>query len=107
MFACPYALVTRGAGNFSYRLTEEMSCGRIPVFINTDCALPFDFIIDWKKYCVWVESKDLYRIDQILLDFHNSFNDNEFIELQINIRKIWEDWISDDAFVKKFYKHFI
>ena len=31
----------RGAGNFSYRLYETFMMGRIPIFINTDCVLPF------------------------------------------------------------------
>ena len=50
-----YGIATRGGGNFSYRLYEILSCGRIPVFINTDCVLPFDTIIDWKKHVIWVE----------------------------------------------------
>lgn len=55
MITSDYMLCVRGAGNFSYRLYETLACGRIPVFINTDCVLPYDFIIDWKKYCVWLE----------------------------------------------------
>jgi len=43
----------------SYRLYEALCCGRIPVFIDTDCVLPYDFMIDWKKYFVWVDQSEL------------------------------------------------
>ncbi|MBA3971967.1 MAG: exostosin family protein, partial [Bacteroidetes bacterium] len=65
-----YALVARGGGNFSYRLYEVLSCGRIPVFINTDCVLPFDTIIDWKNYVVWIEETDIAAIAERLIEYH-------------------------------------
>lgn len=101
-----YVLCARGAGNFSYRLYETLSMGRIPVFINTDCALPYDFIIDWKKYCVWVEESDIDSIDKILSDFHNKISPDAFIELQHNCRKLWEEWLSPEGFFANFYRHF-
>ena len=33
-----YIVCTRGSGNFSYRLYETLSMGRIPLFIDTDCV---------------------------------------------------------------------
>lgn len=50
-----YIFCCRGSGNYSFRFYEALSYGRIPVFLNTDCVLPYDFEIDWKKYCVWIE----------------------------------------------------
>ncbi len=100
-----YNICLRGAGNYSYRFYETISAGRIPLFINTDCALPYDFIIDWKKYCVWVEAADVDRVDQILLDFHHSLTDDDFAQLQIDIRKLWEEWICKESFFNKFDYH--
>ncbi len=45
-----YTLCIRGYVNWSYRFYETLACGRIPVFVNTECKLPFDDSIDWKKY---------------------------------------------------------
>jgi len=59
MIGSDYVFCCRGAGNFSYRLYEALCCGRIPVFIDTDCVLPYDFMIDWKKYFVWVDQSEL------------------------------------------------
>lgn len=100
-----YNICLRGAGNYSYRFYETISAGRIPLFVNTDCALPYDFVIDWKKYCVWVEASDVNRVDEILLDFHHSLSDDDFAQLQLNIRKLWEEWISPKAFYNQFEHH--
>jgi hypothetical protein len=99
-----YALVARGAGNFSYRLYEVLSCGRIPVFIDTDCVLPFDNIIDWKKHAVWVDIKDIDNIGQIVIKFHETITESEFEELQHAIRKVYEEWISPTGFFSNLWR---
>ncbi|TXB65416.1 exostosin family protein [Vicingus serpentipes] len=99
MYSSDYALVVRGAGNFSYRLYEVLSCGKIPVFIDTDCVLPYDHIIDWKKYVVWINQKD--NISQRLIEFHNDISDKDFYQLKQNCRKLYEEWISPFGFFSK------
>jgi len=99
-----YALVTRGTGNFSYRLYELMCCGRIPVFIDTDCVLPFDHIIDWKKYCVWVDSKKLDSLGDSIVEFNNKLTCDEFEDLQISIRRLYEEWISPVGFYRNLWR---
>lgn len=101
---CDYALVARGGGNFSYRLYEVLSCGRIPVFIDTDCVLPFDHLIDWRKYCVWVESKDIESIGDKVADFHARISDEDFRELQMSIRRMYEEWISPVGFHRNLWR---
>jgi hypothetical protein len=104
MFQSPYALVARGAGNFSYRLYEVMSCGRIPLFINTDCVLPYGNFIDWKKSCVWLEESEVGQISSKLVQFHNSISGEEFEAKQIANRKIYEEWLSPTGFFKNLKK---
>lgn len=100
-----YALVTRGGGNFSYRLYEVMSCGRIPVFINTDSVLPFEEYIDWKNKCVWVEQNELPLLGQKILEFQRNFTDDAFLELQQDIRMIYENWLCPSGFFKNIYRY--
>ncbi len=95
-----YAIATRGGGNFSYRLFEILSCGRIPVFINTDSILPFDSIINWKEHLVWVEEEELHKIDQIVLSFHKSKTADELIKIQESNRKLYTEYISPNGFFK-------
>lgn len=107
MMASPYALVARGAGNFSYRLYEVLSCGRIPVFIDTDCILPFDEFLDWKKYLLWIDYADRNRIAEKLLDFHAALSPGDFEEMQLNARRLYEEWIRPEAFFGKIETYFI
>jgi hypothetical protein len=101
-----YILCARGGGNFSYRFYETLSCGRIPLFINTDCVLPYDFAIDYKKYCVWVEEHELSHADKILHNFHENISEENFISLQRNCRAVWQQYLSTEGFFAHFHEHF-
>ena len=101
-----YVFCCRGAGNSSIRLFETLCCGRIPILVNTDCVLPYDFTIDWKKYCVWVEEKELHLIAEKVAEFHEKLSPQEFIDLQYECRKLWQEWLSSEGFFSKFYLHF-
>lgn len=96
-----YTLCVRGLGNNSVRFFETMCCGRIPVFVNTDSTLPFDDLIDWKKLCVWVEEKDIDRIGDIVAEFHSKISEEDFIELQKELRRIWEEYLTPTGFFKR------
>lgn len=70
MLGTDYTLCVRGFGNWSYRFYETLACGRMPVFVDTDCALPLETKIDWRRYCVWVDKSELPHIGEKILDFH-------------------------------------
>jgi len=99
-----YLLVVRGGGNFSYRLYEVLSCGRIPVFVNTDCVLPFDHIIDWKRYMVWLEAEDIETIASKIVEFHSKLSNKEFHDLQLNARRLYEEWVSPIGFHSQIHR---
>ena len=106
MIDTDYNLCTRGAGNASFRLYETLCCGRIPVFIDTDAVLPYDFAADWKKYCVWIEQSELPHIAAKVAEFHDRLSPTDFIDLQHRCRKFWEEWLSPEGFFAHFYLHF-
>ena len=101
-----YTLCVRGGGNFSYRLYETLSMGRIPLFVDTDCVLPLDFDIDWREYCLWVDEADIDRIGDRVLEFHESLDDAEFAERQRACRRLWETHVSPQGFFASFHRHF-
>src|SRR5439155_22282233 len=101
-----YLLCVRGAGNFSYRLYETLSCGRIPLFVNSDCVLPFQSEINWKDYCVWVDEKDVDRVGEIVAAFHDSLTNRQFLDLKRECRELWEDYLSPEGVFWNLYKHF-
>lgn len=93
-----YTLCVRGSGNFSQRLYETLAMGRIPILINTDCILPWDDLIAWREYCVWVEEEDLKNIGESLRAFHDSLTPEAFVRRQQAARKLWDDRLSYSGF---------
>ncbi len=100
-----YTLCLRGYGNWSYRFYETIACGRIPVFIDTDCVLPLASIIDWKKYCVWIDQSELKYIGEKIVDFHSSLSPADFIDLQIACRQLWEEHLTIEGFMDHFQEY--
>jgi hypothetical protein len=100
-----YTLCPRGGGNWSYRFYETLCLGRIPVFINTDCSLPYESLVNWRDYCVWVEGDDLdHTADAILEHFHRHTADG-FVDLQRRCRQLWLDYLSLDGFFGNLHRH--
>jgi hypothetical protein len=96
-----YVVCGRGNGNFSYRLYETLALGRIPIFIDTDAALPFSDRIDWQKYCVWIDESQLPAIGRIVSDFHNQLNNQQFEQLQRDCRRLWEDYLRTEGYFRE------
>jgi hypothetical protein len=89
-------LCSRGAGNFSYRLYESMSLGRVPIIINTDIVLPCNDVINWKEISVWVD--DVMDINNEINRFWSNLTDKEYFLLQRKIRGLYERYISPAGF---------
>jgi len=102
MIDCDYVLCMRGSGNYSYRFYEALCMGRIPVFVDTDCKLPFDDVIDWRSLCVWVDQRDLGDIASAVAEFHARLTPDEFIALQHRARSVWVDYLSARGYLGRF-----
>ena len=103
--ASDYVLPVRGAGNFSYRLYETLRCGSILLLIDTDCVLPYDSFINWREYTVWVDGQNLDRLDEQVAAFHDALSPQGFQDLQLNCRKLWQDWLSPQGFFANIHRH--
>lgn len=100
-----YILCPRGSGNFSYRFYETLSFGRIPIFINTDCCLPYEDYINWKDYCVWVEEDELENLEDKILEFHERLDEEAFREKQKECHELWKKWLSLDGFFSNIHRY--
>jgi hypothetical protein len=107
IFDTDYTVCLRGNGNWSVRFYETLACGRIPIFIDTDCVLPFEFALDWKECCVWLDRFDVSRIADVVSDFHSQLTNEEFLELQLRCRRLWEDRLSLSGFMQHLFQHFV
>ena len=78
-----------------------MCYGRIPVFINTDCVLPFEDMIDYKNHIVFVEEKELDYLPEKIKEFCEK---NNLLDAQLKCRKIWENYLSPSGFFRNIEK---
>lgn len=100
-----YTVCMRGGGNFSVRIYETLALGRIPVFVNTDCLLPYADRIDYRRYCVWVEKDEINKIGEKILAFHEALSPQQFEALQIDCHRLWREWLSIDGYYEHFMEH--
>jgi hypothetical protein len=94
IYQSDYILCVRGGGNFSVRLYETLMLGKIPIFVDTDCLLPFEETINWKNHVVWIAWKDRKKMATIVSDFHNQLSEDDFVKMQLNNRKLWKETLS-------------
>ncbi len=93
-----FILTVKGDGNFSFRFYEALSAGRIPFFIDTECLLPLDDIIDYKKFTLFADYKDLKTIDRIASDFYRGISPEKFLSMQKAAREAFEKYLRADKF---------
>lgn len=95
---CDLALVVKGAGNFSFRFYEALSAGRVPLFVDTDCVLPLGNIIDYTKFVLFVDYKDIDRMGEIVSEFYGKISDEEFFVMQKTAREAFDGCLRADKF---------
>jgi hypothetical protein len=106
MVESDYVLCARGNGNFSYRLYETLSCGRVPVFVDTDCVLPYEDDIPWRSLSVWVDEAEIDAVADRVADFHASLGADAFRDLQGECRRVWADRLSPEGFFGHLEQYF-
>jgi hypothetical protein len=101
----PYHLSLRGSSNHSFRHWEILCCGRIPVYIDTDCGIPATDFVNWTDVMVRVDQQEVGRLPEHILDFHDHFSDSEFRDAQEKARYLWEEWCTPHGFASNLYKY--
>ena len=61
-----FALCPRGFGTTSFRLTEAMDFGCIPVYISNTFSIPFEKILDIKDVCIIVKEDQIHGLHKKL-----------------------------------------
>lgn len=93
-----YSLVVRGDANEATRFYEVLSLGRIPVLIDTSLVLPLENELNYKKFCVIIDSSDLNRAPDMLAEFHANLSSDAYLEMQKQARDAFEHYLRYDAF---------
>jgi len=100
-----YTVCVRGGGNFSKRFYETLACGRIPVFVDTDCVLPYEEFINWDEHIVRVKKEDLSLIGDIVSQHHARMSASSLEEMQCSNSKLWLDQLSPSGYYSNFYRY--
>lgn len=99
-----YTLCLRGSENFSYRLYEVMSAGRIPIIIDTNMRLPELESLNWEDFSVIVPYAEVGKIGKIVAAFHDRLSDDDFAEVCRKSRAAFEELLPHN-FILKFVKY--
>lgn len=92
-----FTFCNRGAGNFSMRFYEVLSCGRIPVLINTDLVLPFDSVINWSETII-IGNSYTEMIEKLL----KVWNEDNIVERQKRCYDVFQRYFTKKGFSKEF-----
>jgi hypothetical protein len=101
-----YVLCARGDGNCSIRVYETLCLGRIPIIVDTDLVMPYDFLLPWRDYGLWIDRSDVGNIGAKVAAFHEGLGDGEYEDLQRECRRLWEEYLSPVGFFRHFHLHF-
>lgn len=93
-----FSLSVKGDGNASERFYEILSLGRVPLFVDTDCVLPLEEIINYKDFVLKVDCREIHNIDKIVVDFYNNISEDEFILMQRKAREVYEQFLRIDKY---------
>lgn len=97
-----YALCVRGWGNHSFRTYEALSLGRPLLFLDTDCVLPLEELVNYEEVMLRVDQRDLRYLADRLADFHSTLNALQFEGIQQRARDLWEKHLSPLGFYRTF-----
>jgi len=74
-----YTLCIRGTENYSYRLFEVMSAGRLPVIIDTNMRLPsLAGFGEWSEFSVVVPVHEIDSLGDHVRRFHDNLSEQAF-----------------------------
>jgi len=96
-----FTLCVRGWGNYSYRFCQTICMGRIPVLIDTDCALPFEEIFDYNDYIVRVTPDQ--DIAQAIDNFYAT-NKEKLINMQEQLYQFGNEYLTPVGFMQNLHK---
>ncbi len=95
-----FTLCVRGDANISYRFYETLSLGRIPLFVDTDCVLPLEDVVDYDRFVLFVDYKNLTNIAYTFKESYNNISDKQFVNMQILAKQTFDKYLNVNSFFK-------
>lgn len=104
LYGSTFTLVVRWYWNYAHRLYETMSAGRIPLFIDTSCRLPFENEINYEDLFLIVPFNNIDNID-VYISLYLKKHQNDIKNVEMKIRDTYEKWIKMDSFFTNIMKY--
>jgi hypothetical protein len=95
-----FSLSIKGDGNYSLRFYEILSAGRVPLFIDTDCPLPLEDIINYDEFILRIDYKNINNVDKIVSEFYRNLSEETYFKMQKSARYAFENYLSTDSFFR-------
>ena len=92
------ALVVRGDSNASQRFYETLSACRVPLFLDTDCVLPLEELIDYDAVMIRVPWRRLSALAETAAKWYASKTQSEFAKAQNRAREIFQTYLRLDRY---------
>ena len=103
-----FTLAPKGDGNYSLRLYETLSLGRIPILIDTDTPLPLEDKIAYDDIILRVPHTDIGRLPEIIARTFTSWTPEQYNARQQKAREVFETYLYMPAFLRTvFTKEFL
>ncbi len=93
-----FSLCVRGDANASQRFYETLSASRIPLFVDTDCVLPLEEIIDYDKVMLRVSWRDLVVFPQKVREFVTKASASDARRIEQDARAVYDEYLRLDRF---------
>lgn len=90
-----FTVCDRGVGNFSMRLYQVLSCGRIPAFVDTGMALPFP----WRD--VTIIGRDAADLADRIVAAHRTL---DLVAMQRRCRAVYDAYLSREGFADRLHE---
>lgn len=87
-----FTLCPRGHGANSFRISEALQYGSVPVYISDDFIIPYN-LKDFEDYCVLINDKDAWDIRGVL----DSIPDEEVIIKQFRLGKLYDKFYTYES----------
>ncbi len=97
-------LCVKGDGNYSIRFFETLALGRIPILIDTDCSLPLEEEIDYDKFILRVDYRDLEKLPEIISNWWQNISNEDFESMQKQAREAFENYLRMDKFLPRIFE---
>jgi hypothetical protein len=94
-----FSICNRGKGNFTIRLYQVLSLGRIPILIDSDMIYPFEDLINWDEFMVKAKKQNLLL--EKTFNFWDSKNNSQLENAQLKAKEIFDNYFTPKAFGNK------